>query len=427
MKGEPPTTEQIRMSDTLSALHAAILETPLDRNVRLVYADALDETGEAANAVYAEFIRAHVALESTADDPERAQLASRCEELFADHWIEWWQPLCAALGLPEPFVPKQTRTARLRRAVRRETRERGEPYSAYNRGFSIRSDDHNFTVQFYAGFPEMLSIHVLHNHNLLAANRDWFAVAPFCRLRFHQQLEASVCDTLSGLNCSRVSELILDRVSGDFAERLQTVETFRNVTALTATVMEPTGVVRWLVQSPPWKQLRSLTLRGTAAPATLVELASFTRLEQLEELTFAIREVAELPSFSGLIGMIGGAIAGLISQLVNADPLPPGPIRGPDYWLSFFALGRSPFLSQLRSLRIVDADPSWLERAANTLLARNEPVGDSAPFISDDSMFALANGLNADKLERLELPRTRISAACRDELTRRFGSRVVLV
>jgi hypothetical protein len=330
------------------------------------------------------------------------------------------------LGLAEPFVPEQTRGGRLRRGGRGETRERGEPYSAYSRGYSIRSDDHNFTVQFYAGFPEMLSIHVLHNHNLLAANRDWFAVAPFCRLRFHQQLEASACDTLCSLNASRVSELIFDRVSSEFAERLQTVETFRNVSTLTATVIEPTGVVRWLVQSPPWKQLRSLTLRGTAAPATLVELASFSRLAELEELTFAIREVAELPSFTGLIGMIGGAIAGLISQIVNADPLPPGPIRGPDYWLSFFALGRSPLLAQLRRLRIVDADPSWLERAANTLLARNEPVGDATPFLSDESVFALANGLNADKLERLELPVTRISAACRDELTRRFGSRVVL-
>src|SRR5262245_21641651 len=104
------------MNDTLAALHAALIDTPTDRTVRLVYADALDETGDEAHAARAEFIRAHVALEALPDnDPQRATLVARCHALFAEHWIDWWRPVCASVGLPEPFVPQQ----RLRDRVKR--------------------------------------------------------------------------------------------------------------------------------------------------------------------------------------------------------------------------------------------------------------------------------------------------------------------
>src|SRR3954447_9676325 len=96
------------MTEMLDALHAAIIAAPADRTVRLVYADALDESGDPAAAARAEFVRAHVALEATADDdPGRAAVAARCEELFLAHWIDWWAPVCAAVGLPAPFVPNR--------------------------------------------------------------------------------------------------------------------------------------------------------------------------------------------------------------------------------------------------------------------------------------------------------------------------------
>ena len=105
------------MSETLTALSAAILDTPTDRTVRLVYADALDESGVPSNAARAEFIRGQIALEATPDgDPQRETLATRCEGLFAANWIDWWRPVCAAVGLPEPYVPKR----RLRDVVLRE-------------------------------------------------------------------------------------------------------------------------------------------------------------------------------------------------------------------------------------------------------------------------------------------------------------------
>ena len=96
------------MEATLAALQAVIIDTPADRTVRLVYADALDESGDPAHAIRAEFIRAQIALEPlTGTEPEWDALAGRCDDLFREHWIDWWQPVCAAVGLPPPYVPKR--------------------------------------------------------------------------------------------------------------------------------------------------------------------------------------------------------------------------------------------------------------------------------------------------------------------------------
>ena len=92
-------------------------------------------------------------------DPQRPALAARCSELFAANWIDWWRPVCAAVGLPEPYVPGRSLGARLRRALGGEKREPGEPYSAYPGASSLHSNEHGFTAQFIAGFPELLAIH----------------------------------------------------------------------------------------------------------------------------------------------------------------------------------------------------------------------------------------------------------------------------
>ena len=85
------------MSDTLAALSAAVIAAPADRTVRLVFADALDESGEPANVAAPSSFARRFELESMADDdPERAILAARCEELFAEHWIDWWRPVCTS-------------------------------------------------------------------------------------------------------------------------------------------------------------------------------------------------------------------------------------------------------------------------------------------------------------------------------------------
>src|SRR5262245_31292460 len=60
-----------------------ICENPDDDAPRLVYADWLDENGDADRA---EFIRLHVQL---AREPDAPGLEQRCEELFRQHWPRW--------------------------------------------------------------------------------------------------------------------------------------------------------------------------------------------------------------------------------------------------------------------------------------------------------------------------------------------------
>ena len=73
---------------TGTALLRAIRETPDDDTARLVYADFVEEEGDAARG---EFIRVQVALACTPeDDPARGALEDREHELLAEnegHWL----------------------------------------------------------------------------------------------------------------------------------------------------------------------------------------------------------------------------------------------------------------------------------------------------------------------------------------------------
>ncbi|MBM3982812.1 MAG: TIGR02996 domain-containing protein, partial [Planctomycetes bacterium] len=111
----------------LAALEAAIIDAPTDRTVRLVYADALDESGAPGAAARAEFVRAQIEIEALPEtDFRRASLVGRCDELFAEHWDDWWRPVCTAVGLPEPYVPRRRRKPG---GARRGSRlRRGAPY-----------------------------------------------------------------------------------------------------------------------------------------------------------------------------------------------------------------------------------------------------------------------------------------------------------
>ncbi|VTS03906.1 unnamed protein product [Gemmata massiliana] len=414
------------MSSTLDALYAAIVDNPADRTVRLVLADALDESGDPADATRAEFIRAQIDLEGMFDDDRRRPaLASRCEGLFAANWIEWWRPVCVALGLPEPYVPSKRLGARLKRLVGSDKRVPGEPYIANPAAYSVRSDEHEFTAQFYAGFPEMLAIHRFTIDTLTGQFGQWLSLAPFCRLRFTDVLSEFEWNSLDGPHLAKVTELVLDRLPEDVANFLIRTP----LTGLTSLKVMPLGlpsIVRGLVHKPMWAGLRSLTFSGISTPDSLCELAESCTLEHLEELTFGVHEVEESQPIGGLWSVLSSAIAGILAQMAHLYPRPVGPIRGPDYWPAFIALSRSPVLPRLRRLRVLDADPNWVTRVADMLANAGERAESPEPFLSDECVRAVAAALDPDKLERLELPAARISPACRDELTRRFGPRVVL-
>jgi uncharacterized protein (TIGR02996 family) len=82
------------MADNQTLLNA-IVESPDDDAVRLVYSDWLEEHGEADRA---EFVRAQIELaRGIADDARRERLRQRERELLAAHELEWVGPLRAAV------------------------------------------------------------------------------------------------------------------------------------------------------------------------------------------------------------------------------------------------------------------------------------------------------------------------------------------
>jgi uncharacterized protein (TIGR02996 family) len=76
--------------DQNGAFLQAILEAPEDDAPRLIYADWLDEHG---NAERAEFIRVQITAEHTDDVQRRLRLEDRAQELLAEHEAEWVGPL----------------------------------------------------------------------------------------------------------------------------------------------------------------------------------------------------------------------------------------------------------------------------------------------------------------------------------------------
>jgi uncharacterized protein (TIGR02996 family) len=78
------------MSETERALLAAIIAAPDDDTPRLVYADWLDEYGDAAGRARAEFIRAQCEQERLPDDDDRIpQLGERINALWAEYLDVW--------------------------------------------------------------------------------------------------------------------------------------------------------------------------------------------------------------------------------------------------------------------------------------------------------------------------------------------------
>lgn len=180
------------MSDDERALLASVTAHPADDTARLVYADWLDEHG---NSVRAAFIRVQIEAERLHQDSlRRAQLIGRAEELFAEHWIDWWAPVCAAVGLP---APQRSRTTRLGRFAQRVglVRDEGQPFVRQGGSvigpvatvarLSADSLPTVWHVEFRRGFPgSPVPISILGG----AASpgdliRRWASAAPLDRLR----------------------------------------------------------------------------------------------------------------------------------------------------------------------------------------------------------------------------------------------------
>jgi uncharacterized protein (TIGR02996 family) len=77
----------------------AIHEEPTSDAPRLIYADWLEEHGDATDAARAEFIRVQCRLiRLPSEDLERPALEARAVELLREHWADWVGPLRELVG-----------------------------------------------------------------------------------------------------------------------------------------------------------------------------------------------------------------------------------------------------------------------------------------------------------------------------------------
>lgn len=410
------------MSDTVAALRAAALAAPADRTVRLVLADALDESGDAARA---EFVRAQVELERVSEaDPRRAELAARCGELFAEHWIDWWAPVCAAVGLSPPHAPGTGVGAHLWRALTGDRRERGAPYTADGPACAVQVPTPRLSAQFVAGFPELL-------YFVGEPPRDlgrWAAAVPLNRLRWTgTDADTDDWDALDHPALAGLSELTVERLPAGAAERVARFAPLANLARLSFGPTNPMpGAVLAAVRDPVWGDLRALELMYTADPNAVRALARHGTLAGLEELSFALAEVPERAPLPGVGGAVGAALGAVFAALFAAPQLPPGPVTGADWSAALVELARSPVAPRLKRLRVSDALPGWTNRAARAL-ARALHASADGPFLSDECASELARGLDPGRVELLQLPLARLSENARTALRGRFGDRLVLV
>ncbi len=175
------------------ALLAAVVADPADDTVRLAYADCIEERGDAARA---EFIRAQVAAERLHPDSNaRAALEERAGALFAEHWVDWWGEVCAAVGLRPPAArpawrpvppPRRSGAGWVDSTGLYDARTyRGTTdFHVGQNGFLPGEDHQGFaTAIFRRGFPDALQFGyhptTIGSDGLL---RRWPVVAPLARL-----------------------------------------------------------------------------------------------------------------------------------------------------------------------------------------------------------------------------------------------------
>src|SRR5262249_10841591 len=109
------------------------------------------------------------------DSNAHAALETRAEALFAEHWIDWWGEVCAAVGLPTPAPAPTSRFGRLARRFGL-TMVPGDPYQ-WSGLTSTPRDPHDssrfqirqrpnfscdldgwFQTTFRRGFPDSLNL-----------------------------------------------------------------------------------------------------------------------------------------------------------------------------------------------------------------------------------------------------------------------------
>jgi uncharacterized protein (TIGR02996 family) len=395
------------MTSDERALLAAIVADPADDTVRLAYADCIEEQGNAARAA---FIRLQIEADRLHPNSNaRALLEAQAGALFAEHWIDWWGEVCAAVGFPTP-APKATGTLGRFARWAKIADPAGHPFEIcgttvwpwHGRVYDSRLVGWAWS-QFRRGFPDALefSLQTLAERQFLIR---WPAVSPLRKLVAIAPHSETWPDGphLAGVDSLDLFEYDPDVLSG----ALRSPHTTR-LRELTLRIPEYGGgeadafaeELPAVFAEPRVRQLERLTLslhtlRATAAvanapnlggvrtlhvdlsptgdedlPATerLVTLARSPHLAGLQELAAgpvlepeALRTITHAPTWKGLRKLIlpnwrfipGGAWRAFLDEatLPELEELYLGYVEPDGELLAF--LVRSPLLKQLRHLSL---------------------------------------------------------------------------
>lgn len=410
------------MSETLTSLHRAVIASPTDRTVRLVYADALDETGEPAHLTRAEFIRAQIEYDSSGQDVYRmGALSYQCGQLFDANWLAWWAPVTEAAGLPYPHVEPKRLRDRLGRVGGRGRRPANWPYSITAPDTTVHLADYGVSFRFAAGFPEEVRFRGFETpEGGPALAHRWGDALPLARLSIMPYVGASEWERIHGPHLQHLNDLSLERLMADCVPRVAASPYLSNLDRLAVNPIgtDPLGF-QAIVSKPSWANLRFLRFTGRLAPDNVRDVAAACTLQRLEELELSIGQ-------RGVFGepLLEAATAGLLSiiRTFARAVAAPGTTRWNEYGPALEALAAAKWIKQLRELRITSGGMSGLlGRITQQIEARH--LG-PAEYLPDAPVLALADGVHSDKLERLVLPSALVSSPAREELTRRLGARV---
>jgi uncharacterized protein (TIGR02996 family) len=408
-------------TSTLDALHRAVIAQPEDRTVRLVYADALDETGDKADAVRASFIRDQIQQEGLHEtEPLHIGLGVKCRSDFEANWPQWWHCTCEPGGLPLPHIPSGSLRDRASRMLKLDKAQPGWPYSLSPLGPTTLSiAGGGLVVRFAGGFPEELRFTSREpNQPPLQLAHRWGDAMPLVRLVFARTDMAHEWPRIEGPHLARLPELAVEPLLADLAILIAASPHLANLTRLTVLPRSESPqmfpeIIRYVVRFPTWKGLRSLRFLGHMNPEAVLALASACTLEHLEELGLHLGN----PGFFGALSQVATV---LLQRFLPAVSLG----TPSDHWAEFGpaleSLATAAWVRRLHRLRITADTPQGL-LGMMRLYGSAEGGADRLP---DAAVRSLAKALNTDTLEKLVLPVALISPTVRDELLTLLAGRV---
>lgn len=450
------------MSPEEAALLAVVRADPAADTPRLIYADWLDDAGRAERA---EFIRCQVEAEQHhPDSARRAALEARAEQLFTEHWIDWWGEVCAAVGLP---LPERSRTTRLGRLARRLTAgdSVGSPYrrAVYDR-FELWGEDRPSpglealrrtafeSAGFRRGLPDRLAVY----GNWPEAGdllRRWAAVAPPAEL--HLVTPTFDWDQLEGPHLAGVGRLVL-RDPGEEVPAVLASPHLTGLTDLRVETTDPPGPFAadlvLVAASPAAPRLQRLAVPVPDDPSAMI-LATADGFRHLTALEVELEEGPDVQTITDVpdendrsrLEVLAGSphLAGLTELSVQAALSAAG-VRALVHRPTWAGLQKLTLrhlwdndildglvgstLPELTDLDLGD----WPSPADFRALARLPCLRQlrhlhaHAPHEADDAdVMAVAAAVDPDRIETLVLGMNGAAvAACRPELVRRFGDRV---